>query len=134
MKEKDEITEFIYRVQPSSGVPIYRQIIEQVKRLVASGRLEPGAELPSVRKTASFLEVNPMTISKAYSLLEAEGITRRLVGKGMIISPRTDSIESSRKRLELLKPLACELVRQSRQLNLTGKEVSEYLGELWKEG
>ncbi|MGH8260690.1 MAG: GntR family transcriptional regulator, partial [Steroidobacteraceae bacterium] len=56
----------LFVLQPSSGVPIYRQLIEQVRRMVASGQLTPGTELPSVRDVAAEYTVNPTTISKAY--------------------------------------------------------------------
>ena len=62
----------MFSINPNSGEPIYRQLTEQVKRMVAGGQLQPGAELPSVRELAAQYAINPMTISKAYSLLEAD--------------------------------------------------------------
>ena len=59
-------------VAPSSGVPIYRQLMDQIRGLIASQRLEAGELLPSVRQVAQQLQVNPMTVSKAYSLLERD--------------------------------------------------------------
>ena len=64
----------MFVLQPVSGVPIYRQLVEQIRRLIAGGQLAPGTELPSVREVAQSHAVNPMTISKAYALLEAEGL------------------------------------------------------------
>ena len=61
----------MFSLHPGSGIPIYRQLVDQVRRLIAGGQLPPGAELPSVRDLAVQYAVNPMTISKAYSLLEA---------------------------------------------------------------
>ena len=72
--------EIYFQIQPSSGVPIYKQIVEQVERLVASGYLSQGDELPSVRKVAVHFEVNSMTVSKAYSMLEASNIVERRRG------------------------------------------------------
>src|SRR5579872_7379367 len=71
----------IFILQPSSGVPIYRQLIDQVRRMVTSGQLTAGMELPSVREVAAEYTVNPTTISKAYSLLESEGLLQRHRGK-----------------------------------------------------
>jgi GntR family transcriptional regulator len=71
----------VFILNPQSGVPIYRQLFEQVRRMVASGHLQPGAALPSVRELAIQHAVNPMTISKAYSMLEAEGLLERNRGK-----------------------------------------------------
>ena len=76
----------MFVLNPQSGVPIYRQILEQVRRMVASGQLAPGAELPSVRDLALKHAVNPMTISKAYSLLEAEGLLERNRGRPMTVA------------------------------------------------
>jgi hypothetical protein len=66
-----------FQVNPSSGVPIYRQLMDQVRALVAGGRLAEGDLLPSVRQVAQDLQVNQMTVSKAYSLLERDGVVRQ---------------------------------------------------------
>jgi GntR family transcriptional regulator len=71
-----------FEVHPSSGVPIYLQIIEQINAMIAGGNLGEGDMLPSVRQMATELGVNPMTISKAYSKLEAEEVVGRVRGKG----------------------------------------------------
>ena len=63
----------MFVLNPQSGQPIYRQLVEQITRLIVGGQLVPGAMLPSVREVALEHAVNPMTISKAYALLEAEG-------------------------------------------------------------
>ena len=60
----------LFSIVPGSTEPIYRQLVEQVRRLVAGGQLAPGDALPSVREVALQLAVNPMTVSKAYGLLE----------------------------------------------------------------
>src|SRR5580692_1542366 len=75
-----------FQIHPSSGVPIYRQLMDQVKALVASGRLVPGDMLPSVRQLGQDLQINQMTVSKAYSLLEREGAVERVRGQGMRIN------------------------------------------------
>ena len=68
-------------------MPIYRQIVDQVHALVAGGLLREGDLLPSVRQVARDAAVNPMTVSKAYSRLEAEGVVRRVRGQGMQVLP-----------------------------------------------
>ncbi len=60
-----------FSIAPSDPTPIYRQIVEQVRRQMAGGQLRPGTELPSVRALAQQHAINPMTVSKAYSLLES---------------------------------------------------------------
>jgi GntR family transcriptional regulator len=103
-------------IAPSSGIPIYKQVIDQVKRMIASGTLQPGDELPSVRNVASRFQVNPMTISKAYSLLEATGYLERQRGKGMIVSNERGGEEEMGKRISILEPAINELITQAKQL------------------
>jgi len=73
-------------VDPGSGVPVYRQVMDQVKFQIVGGKLQPGSELPSTRALSLELGVNPMTISKAYSFLEKEGVVERRPGKLLIVT------------------------------------------------
>lgn len=123
----------LFQVKPTSGVPIYRQIIDQVNRLVSSGYLKAGDQLPSVRQVAEYLEVNQMTISKAYSLLEATGVLERHRGKPMMVAKRRGRSKSVDKRLDMIKPALNEVVTQARQLALTKDEVINELNRLMEE-
>ncbi len=109
---------FLFQIKPSSGVPIYKQLIEQINRLVVSGTLNPGDEIPSVRQTAAHLEVNPMTISKAYSLLEATGVLERVRGKGMIVASNQKGGRGLKERMEIIRPVLVEAAAQANQLAL----------------
>jgi len=120
----------ILQIQPSSGIPIYKQIIDQINRLVISGFLKPGDELPSVRQAAGELEVNPMTISKAYSMLEAAGVLERMRGKGMIIASDQDTSKSIRERLEIIRPILNEAVTQAEQLAIPKNTIIKLLSDL----
>src|SRR3954469_7292292 len=80
---------FFLQVSPTSGVPIYRQLLDQIRAQVASGRLPPDQFLPSVRQLAQQLQVNPMTVSKAYSLLERDGLVELGRGQGMRVRRAT---------------------------------------------
>ena len=104
-------------LNPQSGIPIYRQIIDQVKRMVASGQLPPGSELPSVRELAVQHAVNPMTISKAYALLENEGLLIRQRGKPMQVAA-VSSKDSQQQKEDLLTPAIENLVLVAKQLDL----------------
>ena len=117
----------LFQIKPSSGVPIYRQVIEQVNRLVASGSLKAGDELPSVRQVAGHFEVNPMTISKAYSLLEATGVLERVRGKGMVVASDQSATRSLRKRMDLIEPALREAAAQANQLGLPKEAVLQTL-------
>ena len=119
----------LFQIKTSSGVPIYRQVIDQVARLVASGHLKAGDELPSIRQVAGYFEVNPMTISKAYSLLETMGVLERLRGKGMIVASDQSATRSLKKRLELIEPVLREAAAQASQLGIPKESVLQAMAE-----
>ena len=117
----------LFQIQPGLGTPIYRQVIEQVERLIASGALRPGDTLPSIRDMARAFEVNQMTISKAYSLLEAQGVLRRNRGKRMEVTAEHGAEHGREHRLELIRPALLEVVAQARQLALTSTDLIDEL-------
>jgi GntR family transcriptional regulator len=123
----------VFILNPQSGVPIYRQLFEQVRRMVASGHLQPGAALPSVRELAIQHAVNPMTISKAYGMLEAEGLLERNRGKPMTIAKQHRSQSQLPKRLQQIDDELRHLVLAARQLQLTEAEVVKALRAKWEE-
>ncbi|MDX9980093.1 MAG: GntR family transcriptional regulator [Lentisphaeria bacterium] len=91
----------LFRYDARSGVPIFRQLEEQIQRGVLSGALAVGEKLPAVRDLAAELGVNPMTVSKAYSHLEMEGWVERQRGVGLFVRPRPAAAEDE-ERLRLL--------------------------------
>ena len=117
----------MFTLNPNSGIPIYRQLMEQVRRMVSSGQLQPGNELPSVRELAVNHAINPMTISKAYSMLEAEGLLDRQRGKAMTIALQHKARENKGARLERLQPAIDQLAMAARQLELSPDEVMKAL-------
>jgi len=120
-------------IQPSASEPIYRQIVGQLGRMIASGQLEPGEILPSVRDIAGFHAINPMTVSRAYSLLEAEGLLERLRGRGMAVAASPGRAHSEDRRLRLLEPHLLQIARQARELELGAEPVLRRLAELLEE-
>lgn len=129
----EDIRTLLFEIKPGSGIPIYRQIIEQVRRFVASGALKAGDELPSIRQAASHYEINPMTISKAYSLLEKEGVVEHIRGGGMRVTSLPGAARTPRKRMELLRPALREVATQANQLGLSRIEVLEALSAYLEE-
>lgn len=117
----------MFILNPHSSVPIYQQLVEQVRRLVTSGQLAPGTELPSVREMAQEHTVHPMTISKAYSLLETEGILERRRGKPMAVAALRKNQLSVAARLKQIEPQMEALTLSVRQLELDEKEVMDLL-------
>jgi GntR family transcriptional regulator len=123
----------MFILNPQSGTPIYRQLVEQVRRMVASGQLSAGAELPSVRELALQHAVNPMTISKAYSLLEAEGLLERQRGKPMTVAARTRAQAPRTDRLDQLEDELDQLVLAARQLEITQEDLVKALRKKWND-
>ncbi len=113
---------FQFEIHPSSGVPIYRQLMDQLRSLIASGRLAPGDLVPSVRQMAEELEINLMTVSKAYAKLEADGVLERDRGIGMRVKA-LQSAGSRSERLQQIRPFADQIATLAWQLKLTEAEV-----------
>ena len=107
----------VFHIDPSAALPIYRQIVEQLRRHVASGEWRAGNELPSVRALALQHTINPMTVSKAYSLLEAEGLVERRRGQAMVVADVKPTTRVS-QRLSLLEPALQAAALQATQLKL----------------
>lgn len=120
-----------FRVTPTSGVPLFRQIIDQVNAMVASGTLKTGDMLPSTRELARVLEVNMMTVSKAYSRLEAEGLVERVRGTGMRIAARPVNHSLPERQREFQEQVAPALHR-ARQLGLTDEQVLSVVHQVLK--
>lgn len=120
-------------VSPSSGVPIYRQLVGQIRALVSSGRLLPGELLPSVRQVAQQLQINPMTVSKAYSLLERERVVELARGQGMRVRPPEAPAASLKARQESLRPLLEQVAAAAYQLSLSRRQVLDILGAILEE-
>ena len=91
----------IFRLDASSGVPFYRQIIEQVLLAVGDGRLKPGAQLPTVRQLAVDLSVNLNTVAKAYREMEIRGIVETQQGTGTFVATRRSDRRPAERRRAL---------------------------------
>ncbi|KQV33197.1 GntR family transcriptional regulator [Massilia sp. Root335] len=122
----------LFSIATGSPEPIYRQLVEQVRRLSASGQLRPGDEMPSVREIAQALALNPMTVSKAYGLLEMDGVLARRRGLGMVVA---DSAAPAGKAdiLGLLRPTLERAAVEARQLELDPDTVLSLFATILKE-
>jgi GntR family transcriptional regulator len=127
--------DFLFRVLPNTGLPIYRQLVDQIRHHVASGRVQGGDFLPSVRQVALELEVNPMTVSKAYSLLERDGVVELVRGQGMRVARRAAQAASGslRDRQEKLLPLVRQIAAEAYQLSLSTSQVKALFDRAAKE-
>src|SRR6187397_3718050 len=109
-------------ISPHDGVPIYLQIVNQVKYLVAAGRLAPGEELPAIRVLAERLQVNPNTVARAYRELEVAGVVEKRRTAGTYVSDAGSPL-ARRERLKILTERIDALLAESRQLNIATDEV-----------
>ena len=116
----------MFILDPHSDIPIYRQLVEQIKRMIASGQLKKGDALPSVRDLALTHSVNPMTISKAYGLLQREGLLVRQQGKPMQVAA-LKTRETANKRIERLAPQLKQLILAARQLEVSDQMLLDAL-------
>ncbi len=122
----------MFVLNPQSGIPIYRQLVDQIRHLIAGHQLNAGDNLPSVRELALRHTISPMTISKAYSLAEAEGLLIRQRGKPMLVAEQTEIKESKKERLSRLQPIVNQTVTAAKQLDLSEQDVSKLINQIWK--
>lgn len=118
-----------YEIHPFGSTPIFRQIIDQVKRFVASGQLRSGDTLPSVRTVALQHAINPMTVSKAYNMLESEGVLVRMRGVGMVIAEQHNAVND---KVSLAMPAMLNAARVARQLGLEKAEALQLFEQALK--
>ncbi len=110
------------QITTTDGVPIYRQVIRQIERQVASGRLRPGDQLPPVRKLAEQLLINPNTVARAYRDLETAGVLATRQGSGVFV--REDLAPPSKaQRTRLLTQKADCLLAEARELGVPYEDV-----------
>jgi GntR family transcriptional regulator len=125
--------DFIFSINTGSTEPIYRQLMEQVRRRIASGQLSAGQEIPSVRELAQTLAVHPMTVSKAYSALESQGLLERRRGLSMVVAAQHTQASPSASRVELLRPTLEKAALEARQLELPSTQVLELFEQILQE-
>ncbi len=123
----------LFQINPSSGLPIYRQLMDQVRTLIGAGRLTEGDMVPSVRQIAEGLQINPMTVSKAWSLLERDGVLERVRGQGMRVLAAAKVRGTVKERQQTLQPLLEQVVAQAAQLSLSREQVLAAMAAALKE-
>ena len=119
-----------YQIDPHSGLPVYRQVMDQTKHYIASGALVAGDQLPSIRELATRLSVNPATIVKAYNELQNEGVMEIKQGKGAFVSDGLPEKEIPGRRLQVSR-IARQLAVESQQLGLPLDETLGLVEDEW---
>ena len=113
-----------FKIDASDGVPIYLQIVEQIKRSIAMGRLKPEAGLPSVRQLALDLTINPNTVARAYLELEHQGVIYKRQGQGTFVS--SQAVEASRReRHKIVSALLEKAIVEAVNSGMTAAEIDE---------
>ena len=112
----------LLKPNPSSGVPIYLQLMEQVKHAIATGALKPGEQLPSIRPLAEELVVNQNTVAKAYRELEHEGVIELRQGAGAFVSDKAPTKKDADK-LRLAQAAVASAIEKLRARGVTDEEI-----------
>jgi GntR family transcriptional regulator len=120
----------LLHIDPHSGLPVYRQMIEQIKYYIASGTLKAGDQLPSVRELAQRLTINPTTVVKAYSELEHEQVIEIRHGKGAFVA-QPNTMASEFQKDKVVRRLARQLAVESQQIGADHEFVTRVLKEEW---
>jgi len=121
-----EAPEFAFRLDAHSGVPVYRQLIDQVQGAIAMSSLRPGDQLPTVRQVAVELEINPNTVLRAYREMEIRGLLDTQQGTGTFIAERPTEPASGERDRQIVQ-LATEFVSRA---GASGFTVSDLVGAL----
>jgi GntR family transcriptional regulator len=124
-----EAQTFQFRLDLRSGVPVYRQLIDQVLVAVASGTLGPGDQLPTVRQLAVDLSINPNTVVRAYKELEIRGFLATQQGSGTFLTSQKVKRDEVQRR-ERLDKMVAEFVARAAAEGYTVPEIVERLSEL----
>ena len=120
---------FTFRLDGHSGVPVYRQLIDQVQGAIASGALKPGDQLPTVRLVAVELAINPNTVMRAYREMEIRGILDTQQGTGTFIADRPVELPNDHRERQL-NQLVGEFVSRAGAAGLTVDQLINALQQL----
>jgi GntR family transcriptional regulator len=112
----------LFRPNPASGVPIYLQLMEQVKHAVETGALRPGEQLPGIRPLSEELVINPNTVAKAYRELEHDGIIELRQGAGAFVSA-TAGTQARAEKFRAAQTIVATAVKQLRARGVTEEEI-----------
>lgn len=109
-------------LHPSSGVPVYRQVLQQVRERILGGQLVQGEQLPSVRELSGMVGINPLTAAKVYQFLEAEGLVETRRGHGTFVAGVSRKLSAASRRVEI-EPALRQLVAEAIHLGIEDEEL-----------
>jgi GntR family transcriptional regulator len=114
-----------YRINPQSGVPIYRQVKRQIERAIASTLLAPGDKLPTVKELSISLSVNPNTVARAYRELSLDGVIETLVGRGSFVPLTLDSDTDRGQSTDFIVADFAEIARDVKTVGFSRNTVEQ---------
>lgn len=117
------------RIDPDSAVPIYLQIVHSIKHSVATGRLKPGQQLPTVRELATTLRINPNTVARAYDQLDGDNVITTQQGRGTYVREQPDEAHLTRVRQEQLKAMMDGVVGKALSMGYSVEQVRDAFNE-----
>lgn len=121
----------MFCLNPQSGIPLYVQLQEQIQQRILSGLWSRGTQLPSVRELSATLEINPMTVTKVYQILEREGFVETKRGLGTFVAHQSPALKLEARRRQL-EPIIAQLAAQARHLGLEEKSVLHLFSEAFR--
>ncbi|HZM05753.1 MAG TPA: GntR family transcriptional regulator [Candidatus Saccharimonadales bacterium] len=119
-------------LNPNSGMPIYRQLFQQLRQRIVSGQLAPDEQMPSVRDLSAELKINMLTVAKVYQWLESEGFVETRRGLGTFVLGGRETRSLTRKR-KLIADAVEQVVAEAQHLELDAQEVIELIEQRFAE-
>ena len=116
---------FLY-LNPQSGLPIYRQMLQQLKERIASGQLPADTQLPSVRDLSAELHINPLTVGKVYQMLEREGLVEFRRGQGTFITAGRKRLSAAEQQ-KLIQPAIDQVVSEAIHLGIDEADLQRFI-------
>ena len=116
------------RIEASSAIPIYRQVMDQIRESIACGLLKPGEQMPSVRQLADELAVNQNTILKVYNELSRDGVLKTERGSGTFVADSTQQVQE-REKMEIVTEAIAQAVEKGIRMGIALEEIQRILNE-----
>jgi GntR family transcriptional regulator len=122
----------VFFLNPSSGIPLYVQLQQQLQQRILTGQLAHGGQLPSVRDLSAELGINPLTVTKVYQILEREGFVETRRGLGTFVSHQSPALKMEARRRQI-GPALDQLVAEAMHLGLSEREIQSLLSEKFRQ-
>jgi GntR family transcriptional regulator len=122
----------VYFLNPSSGIPLYVQLQQQLQQRILAGQLPHGEQLPSVRDFSAELGINPLTVTKVYQILEREGFVETRRGLGTFVSHQSPALKIDARRRQI-GPALDQLVAEAMHLGLGEKEIQVLVSDKFRQ-